>query len=67
MLIAEGLSDPEIARRPHISQATVRSHISNLFAGAGVRDGHRPFAMRTFGASHSRPDGPSPEEVKTGE
>lgn len=29
--------------------------------------GHRPFAVRTFGASHSRPDMPSPEEVKTGE
>ncbi|MFF9351744.1 response regulator [Streptomyces sp. NPDC014734] len=37
-LIAEGLSNPEIARRLHISQATVKSHINNLFAKAGVRD-----------------------------
>ncbi|MFE6665046.1 response regulator [Streptomyces sp. NPDC057697] len=38
VLIAEGLSNPEIARRLHISQATVKSHINNLFAKAGVRD-----------------------------
>ncbi|MFF3956370.1 response regulator [Streptomyces sp. NPDC001890] len=38
VLIAEGLSNQEIARRLHISQATVKSHINNLFAKAGVRD-----------------------------
>ncbi|WP_405717003.1 response regulator [Streptomyces sp. NBC_00046] len=38
VLIAEGLSNPEIARSLHISQATVKSHINNLFAKAGVRD-----------------------------
>ncbi|WSA79559.1 response regulator transcription factor [Streptomyces sp. NBC_01799] len=38
VLIAEGLSNPEIARKLHISQATVKSHINNLFAKAGVRD-----------------------------
>ncbi|WP_329193718.1 response regulator transcription factor [Streptomyces sp. NBC_01435] len=38
VLIAEGLSNLEIARRLHISQATVKSHINNLFAKAGVRD-----------------------------
>ncbi|MFF2009930.1 response regulator [Streptomyces sp. NPDC058195] len=37
-LIAEGLSNPEIARRLSISQATVKSHINNLFAKTGVRD-----------------------------
>ncbi|MFB7916140.1 response regulator [Streptomyces sp. NPDC056061] len=37
-LIAEGLSNPEIARRLHISQATVKSHINSLFAKTGVRD-----------------------------
>lgn len=38
VLIAEGLSNPEIARKLHISQATVKSHINNLFAKTGVRD-----------------------------
>ncbi|MFF2964194.1 response regulator [Streptomyces sp. NPDC057963] len=38
VLIAEGLSNLEIARKLHISQATVKSHINNLFAKAGVRD-----------------------------
>lgn len=38
VLIAEGMSNQEIARRLHISQATVKSHINNLFAKAGVRD-----------------------------
>lgn len=39
----EGLSNPEITRRPHISQATVKSHINNLFAKAGVRDRAQAF------------------------
>ncbi|MER5280462.1 response regulator transcription factor [Streptomyces sp. NPDC002809] len=38
VLIAEGMSNAEIARRLHISQATVKSHINNLFAKAGLRD-----------------------------
>ncbi|MFJ1929184.1 MULTISPECIES: response regulator [unclassified Streptomyces] len=38
VLIAEGLSNAEIARSLHISQATVKSHINNLFAKAGLRD-----------------------------
>lgn len=38
VLIAEGLSNAEIARRLHVSQAAVKSHINNLFAKAGVRD-----------------------------
>lgn len=38
VLIAEGMSNAEIARSLHISQATVKSHINNLFAKAGVRD-----------------------------
>ncbi|WP_328536271.1 response regulator transcription factor [Streptomyces sp. NBC_00344] len=43
-LIAEGLSNPEIARSLHISTATVKTHINNLFAKTGVRD--RVQAMR---------------------
>jgi DNA-binding NarL/FixJ family response regulator len=43
-LIAEGLSNPEIARALHISTATVKTHINNLFAKTGARD--RAQAMR---------------------
>ncbi|MFI5757819.1 LuxR C-terminal-related transcriptional regulator [Streptomyces sp. NPDC051569] len=28
----------EIARRPHIGTATVKTHINNLFARTGMRD-----------------------------
>ncbi|MEU2023273.1 response regulator transcription factor [Streptomyces sp. NPDC016469] len=38
VLIAEGMSNTDIARALHISQATVKSHINNLFAKAGLRD-----------------------------
>ncbi|MCF3145387.1 response regulator transcription factor [Streptomyces platensis] len=37
-LIAEGQSNPEIARTLHVSAATVKTHINNLFAKAGLRD-----------------------------
>ncbi|MGW8973599.1 response regulator [Streptomyces platensis] len=37
-LIAEGQSNPEIARTLHVSMATVKTHINNLFAKAGLRD-----------------------------
>ncbi|MFI6084744.1 response regulator [Streptomyces sp. NPDC051217] len=37
-LVAEGLSNHEIARRLHIGAATVKTHINNIFAKAGVRD-----------------------------
>ena len=37
-LIAEGLSNQEIADRLVVSPATVKCHINHLFAKAGVRD-----------------------------
>ncbi|MFD5463238.1 response regulator [Kitasatospora sp. NPDC127059] len=37
-LIAEGLSNMEIAQRLFVSQATVKTHINNLFAKTAVRD-----------------------------
>lgn len=37
-LIAAGQSNVEIAQRLYITQATVKTHINNLFAKTGVRD-----------------------------
>ncbi|MFE7558552.1 response regulator [Kitasatospora sp. NPDC057500] len=37
-LIAQGLSNTEIARRLYVGPATVKTHINNLFAKTGVRD-----------------------------
>ncbi|MEU3839756.1 response regulator transcription factor [Streptomyces sp. NPDC028635] len=38
LLIAEGLSNQEIAQRLHVSTATVKTHINNLFAKTGLKD-----------------------------
>lgn len=54
VLIAEGLSNQEIARRLHVSTATVKTHINNLFAKAGVKD--RAQAVRyAYGKGLVRP------------
>ncbi|WNI22019.1 response regulator transcription factor [Streptomyces sp. ITFR-16] len=58
VLIAEGMSNAEIARSLHISQATVKSHINNLFAKAGLRD--RAQAVRyAYVRGLARPPGTS--------
>ncbi|MER5429057.1 response regulator transcription factor [Streptomyces sp. NPDC002588] len=38
ILIAEGLTNQEIARRLHVSTATVKTHINNLFTKTGLKD-----------------------------
>ncbi|MET8974804.1 response regulator transcription factor [Streptomyces sp. NPDC004539] len=38
ILIADGLSNQEISRRLHVSTTTVKTHINNLFAKAGLKD-----------------------------
>ncbi|MZD10383.1 response regulator [Streptomyces sp. SID5785] len=37
-LIADGLSNQEIAKALHVSTATVKTHINNLFAKTGLKD-----------------------------
>ncbi|WP_327672070.1 MULTISPECIES: response regulator transcription factor [unclassified Streptomyces] len=38
VLISDGLTNQEIARALHVSTATVKTHINNLFAKAGLKD-----------------------------
>jgi len=37
-LIAEGLSNPEIARKLFVSPATVKSHVNHIFTKTGAKD-----------------------------
>jgi DNA-binding CsgD family transcriptional regulator len=36
-LVAEGLTNPELAARLYISRATVKTHLEHIFAKLGVR------------------------------
>jgi len=38
ILLASGLSNPEIAQRLYLSRATVKTHINRIFAKTGARD-----------------------------
>ncbi|MBJ7903734.1 response regulator transcription factor [Streptomyces sp. DSM 110735] len=38
VLIAEGLTNQEIAHKLHVSTATVKTHINNMFAKTGLKD-----------------------------
>ncbi|MFJ5309621.1 response regulator [Streptomyces sp. NPDC088350] len=54
LLIAEGLTNQEIARELHVSTATVKTHINNLFAKTGLKD--RAQAVRyAYGKGLVRP------------
>jgi DNA-binding NarL/FixJ family response regulator len=54
LLIAEGLTNQQIARALHVSTATVKTHINNLFAKTGLKD--RAQAVRyAYGKGLVRP------------
>lgn len=38
MLVAQGLSNAEIAKQVFVSEATIKTHVSNVLAKLGVRD-----------------------------
>jgi DNA-binding NarL/FixJ family response regulator len=58
VLIAEGLSNHEIAGTLQVSRATVKTHINNLFAKTGARD--RAQAVRyAYGRGLAHPPGTS--------
>ncbi|MFF5726872.1 response regulator transcription factor [[Kitasatospora] papulosa] len=58
VLVADGLFDAEIERALHISGATVKTHINNLFSKTGARD--RTGAVRyAYGHGLAHPPGPS--------
>jgi DNA-binding NarL/FixJ family response regulator len=61
-LIGEGLRNPEIAAKLVISEATVKTHINNLFAKAGFHS--RADAVR-YALRHQRPSKDSQHRLPT--
>ena len=37
-LVAEGMSNPEVARRLGVTEETVKTHVSRILANLGLRD-----------------------------
>ncbi|MGW2049063.1 response regulator [Streptomyces sp. NPDC001858] len=54
VLIADGLSNPEIARRLSVSTATVKTHINNIFSKTGL-NGRAQAVRYAYGKGLVRP------------